>query len=115
TYRKLYGRTYDDLELEFINLRLTAAASIGDISLAAETGDGTADPIGRRQAYCPVAGGFLDHAVYERGHLSPGFECSGPVIVQENESTTIIGSDGQLKVDAYGSLLVELAGRGGTT
>ena len=114
TYRKLYGRTYDDLELEFINLRLTATASMGDISLVAETGDGTADPIGWRQAYCPVAGGFLDHAVYERGHLSPGFECSGPVIVQENESTTIIGSDGQLKVDAYGSLLVELAGRGGT-
>ena len=114
TYRKLYGRTYDDLELEFINLRLTATASMGDISLVAETGDGTADPIGRRQAYCPVAGGFLDHAVYERAHLSPGFECSGPVIVQENESTTIIGSDGQLKVDAYGSLLVELAGRGGT-
>ena len=32
---------------------------MGDISLVAETGDGTADPIGRRQAYCPVEGGFL--------------------------------------------------------
>jgi len=114
TYRKLYGRTYDDLELEFINLRLTATASMGEISLVAETGDGSAEPVGARQAYCPVAGGFREHAVYERADLSPGFECSGPVIVQENESTTIIGSDGQLKVDQYGSLLVELAGRGGT-
>jgi hypothetical protein len=35
------------------------------------------------------------------------------VIVQENESTTIIGSDGNLSVDAQGSLLVSLAGRGG--
>ena len=34
TYRKLYGRTYDDLELEFINLRLTATAPMGEVRLA---------------------------------------------------------------------------------
>lgn len=112
TYRKLYGRTYDDLELEFINLRLTATASMGDISLVAETGDETAEPVGSRPAYCPVANDFREHAVYERGDLSAGFQCVGPIIVQENESTTIIGSDARLTVDEYGSLLLELTGRG---
>jgi len=113
TYRKLYGRTYDDLELEIINLRLTATAPMGNVSLTTESGDGQATPVGERQAYCPVAGGFVAHAIYERADLSPGFECAGPVIVQENESTTIIGSDGNLSVDMQGSLLVSLAGRGG--
>ena len=112
TYRKLYGRTYDDLELEFINLRLTATASMGDISLVAETGDETAEPVGSRPAYCPVANGFREHAVYERGDLLPGFQCVGPIIIQENESTTIIGSDARLTVDEYGSLLLELTGHG---
>ena len=112
TYRKLYGRTYDDLELEFINLRLTATASMGDISLVAETGDETAEPVGSRPAYCPVANGFREHAVYEREDLLPGFQCVGPIIIQENESTTIIGSDARLTVDEYGSLLLELTGRG---
>jgi N-methylhydantoinase A len=112
TYRKLYGRTYDDLELEFINLRLTATAPMGNVSLTTESGDGQAEPVGKRQAYCPAVDGFVAHAIYERADLSPGFECAGPVIVQENESTTIIGSDGNLSVDAQGSLLVSLARRG---
>ena len=112
TYRKLYGRTYDDLELEFINLRLTATASMGNISLVAETGDETAEPVGSRPAYCPVANGFREHVVYERGDLLPGFQSVGPIIIQENESTTIIGSDARLTVDEYGSLLLELTGRG---
>lgn len=114
TYRKLYGRTYDDLELEFINLRLTATAPTGNISLAAEVGASNAASVGDRDAYCPVAGGFVTHAIYERGDLTPGFSCQGPAIVQENESTTIIGSDGSLSVDAQGSLLIELAKPGDT-
>lgn len=113
TYRKLYGRTYDDLELEFINLRLTATAPMGNVTLAAAVGGVGAEPVGTRDAYCPVAGGFVSHAIYERSDLSPGFSCAGPVIVQENESTTIIGSDGSLSVDDQGSLLIELHQREG--
>ncbi len=111
TYRKLYGRTYDDLELEFINLRLTATAPMGNVSLAAAESGGDAKPVGHRDAYCPASGGFVSHAIYERADLASGFACSGPVIVQENESTTIVGTDGRLSVDAQGSLLIQLAGQ----
>ena len=110
TYRKLYGRTYDDLELEFINLRLTATAPSANISLAAALGDGAA-PVGERDAYCPAAGEFVSHAVYNRADLPPGFRCAGPVIVQEDESTTIVGTDGEMSVDDQGSLLIALRGQ----
>lgn len=107
-YRKLYGRTYDDLGLEFVDLRLTASrpseTRLADITVA---GTPDAKPLGTREAYCPVARTFVTHAVYERSDLGPGFEAVGPAIVQEDESTTIIGVDGQLSVDARGSLLIE--------
>ena len=108
TYRKLYGRTYDDLELEFINLRLTATAPMGEVRLAPAASKAVADPVAQRDAYCPVAGRFIAHPVYERADLGARFACDGPVIVQEDESTTIIGSDGRLTVDSQGSLLIEI-------
>lgn len=106
-YRKLYGRTYDDLDLEFINLRLTATAPLGEVHLAPAAAGPSADFISRRDAYCPIAGRFINHPVYERSELGPGFASDGPLIVQENESTTIVGSDSKVSVDAHGSLLIE--------
>ena len=66
------------------------------------------DLVAQRDAFCPVAGRFIAHTVYERADLGAGFACDGPVIVQEDESTTIIGSDGRLTVDSQGSLLIEI-------
>ena len=106
-YLKLYGRTYDDLDLEFINLRLTATAPLGEVHLAPAAAGPSADFISRRDAYCPIAGRFINHPVYERSELGPGFASDGPLIVQENESTTIVGSDSKGSVDAHGSLLIE--------
>ncbi|PPR59999.1 MAG: Acetophenone carboxylase gamma subunit [Alphaproteobacteria bacterium MarineAlpha4_Bin2] len=109
-YRKLYGRTYDDLDLEFINLRLTATAPMDEVRLAPAAVGPSANPITRRDAYCPVQGCFVPHSVYQRFDLGPGFASDGPVIIQENEATTIVGTDGKISVDAHGSLLIEIFG-----
>ena len=110
-YRKLYGRVYDDLELEIINLRLStrAPARMGNFG-AAVSGSASAEPVGRRSAYCPIAGGPVDHAVYRRGSLGRGFETRGPAIIEEDESTTIVGSDGVVAVDRHGSLIITMDG-----
>lgn len=107
-YTKLYGRTYDDLSLEIVDLRMTASQP-AEISLTAlgASGGAHAVPVARRKAYCPLAGELIYHDVFERNELGPGFQASGPIIVQENESTTIVGADGQLRVDDSGSLLIE--------
>ena len=111
-YTKLYGRVYDDLELEIVNLRLSASAParIGDFGRArgGDGGGGAAQPVSGRAAYCPVAGAFVEHAVYRRDTLAPGFEAEGPAIIEENESTTVVNSGGKITVDDHGSLLIEL-------
>lgn len=107
-YTKLYGRTYDDLGLEFVDLRMTASRPAEmDLSDISASGHSDAAPIGQREAYCPVSGGFIVHDIYERADLGPGFSASGPAIVQENESTTIVGTGAKLSVDDRGSLLIE--------
>ena len=108
-YTKLYGRVYDDLELEIVNLRLSASAParIGAFGRATGT-DAKAEPIGMRAAYCPVVRKFVDHAVYRRATLGPGFEVNGPAIIEEDESTTVVNSHGRVTVDSHASLLIEL-------
>ncbi|MBT6094008.1 MAG: hydantoinase/oxoprolinase family protein [Rhodospirillaceae bacterium] len=110
-YTKLYGRVYDDLDLEIINLRLSASAParIGDFG-GAGAGNTNASPVSTRSAYCAHTGGYVDHGVFRRTDLAPGFEARGPVIIEENESTTVAGSNCVVRVDEHGSLLIELSG-----
>ncbi|MDP6391064.1 MAG: hydantoinase/oxoprolinase family protein [Alphaproteobacteria bacterium] len=108
-YRKLYGRTYDDLDLEIMNLRMTAIgpgkAMLGG---AAVNGGGSGAPRGTRPAYDPGEREFADHTVYRRVDLGTGFSAGGPLIVEENEATTVVGIGWGLTVDEFGSLVIEL-------
>ncbi|MAH83202.1 MAG: hypothetical protein CBB68_02415 [Rhodospirillaceae bacterium TMED8] len=108
-YRKLYGRIYDDLELEIVNIRLSASAParIGDFSSSTRAKGSTA-PFGHREAYCPISDSYVRHTIYRRNTLCPGSMLKGPIIVEENESTTVLNSDCTLAIDDRGSLLVTI-------
>jgi len=110
-YLRLYGRSYDDLDLEILNLRLTATApGLSTLDAAHASGNADAAPLTERDAWCPLAAGFVPHRVYRRDRLGAGFSAAGPLIVEEDESTSIAGSGSRVAVDESGSLLIELPG-----
>src|SRR3989442_919086 len=47
-----------------------------------------------RMAYFAEAGGFVETPVYDRDALGPGARCTGPAIVEERESTAVVGPGG---------------------
>jgi 5-oxoprolinase (ATP-hydrolysing) len=55
---------------------------------------------GRRRAYFPDAGGFVDALVYDRYALRPDDKIVGPAIVEERGSTTVVPPGDSLFVDA---------------
>ena len=63
---------------------------------------------GRRSAYFEEAGGFVETPVYDRYALAPGDEFTGPAIVEERESTAVIGPGGRCRVDDGLALIVEM-------
>ncbi|MBW2527978.1 MAG: hydantoinase/oxoprolinase family protein [Deltaproteobacteria bacterium] len=110
-YEKLYGRTYPDSPLELINFRVRASLPEQLLELGrlpAGVGDSSRAHKGSRPAYCPKAAAYVDHAVYDRYGLSPGSEIAGPAIVEERESTTVIGSGATARVDEFGFLWIDL-------
>ena len=64
---------------------------------------------GARMAYFSEEGGFVETAVYDRYALEPGGGFAGPAIVEERESTLIIGSRGHARVDENLNVIVELS------
>jgi N-methylhydantoinase A len=63
---------------------------------------------GLRRAYFPERADYLDTAVYDRYALKPGMQFAGPAIVEERESTLIIGMQGKARVDERLNVIVEL-------
>lgn len=63
---------------------------------------------GRRLVYYPEAGGPIEVPVYDRYRLQPGMELAGPAIVEEHESTTVVGVSDQVGVDHLGNLRIKV-------
>jgi N-methylhydantoinase A len=53
-------------------------------------------------------GGFVATPVYDRYRLAPGATFDGPAIVEERESTVIVGPGGRCHIDAQHNLVVKL-------
>jgi N-methylhydantoinase A len=51
---------------------------------------------------------FLPFKVYDRSKLFPGTNLEGPAIIEEKESTIIIGEDAEASVDQYGFVWINL-------
>lgn len=108
-YESLYGRTYPDSPVEFINFKVRATLPQKLLQLPKMNGDNRSlrnAVKGERPAYSGVAGDFIPYKVYDRYRLFPGAEFEGPAIVEERESTVIIGEDANATVDEYGFLWI---------
>jgi N-methylhydantoinase A/oxoprolinase/acetone carboxylase beta subunit len=113
-YRALYHRTPRTIAIEALNWRLRVAGPVPAFNVASTQGappgavDSRAALKGTRTAYFAEAGGFVETAVYDRYRLAAGATFDGPAIVEERESTTVIGPGGRCRVEPYGGLLVEI-------
>ncbi|HUT73004.1 MAG TPA: hydantoinase/oxoprolinase family protein [Desulfatiglandales bacterium] len=112
TYERVYGRTYPDSPVEFINFKVRASLPERLLQLPKikKQGGSLRDAIkGERQAYSGIARDFIPYTVYDRYELLPGAVFQGPAIIEERESTVIAGEDTAISVDDFGFLWIELA------
>jgi N-methylhydantoinase A len=115
TYTGLFGRTPPNVPIEVVSWRVRLAGPVPVLTLgvSAAGGNGASSDAcralkGERPAYFPELDGFHPTAVYDRYRLGPGVELRGPAIVEERESTVVIGPRGSARVDDLLNLVVEL-------
>ncbi|MGR9348064.1 hydantoinase/oxoprolinase family protein (plasmid) [Rhizobium leguminosarum] len=105
-YRELFGRTVA-APLEVITWRLRAGGEKDQVTRPHETVVADAKK-GSRKVYFQEIGGFAETAVYDHYKLPVGEEVKGPAIVEQRESTAVVGPSGVFHVDAHGNLVINL-------
>jgi N-methylhydantoinase A len=107
-YGAIYGHVLPDLEIDVVSWRVVAEGPRPVLRAPmAEVARGEALK-GRRKAYMPEFKGFADVPVYDRYRLRPGETFAGPAIVEERESTVVLGPDAHARVDDALNLIVDL-------
>jgi N-methylhydantoinase A len=112
SYRALYGRSVPNMPLEIINWRAVASGPEPEMNLRFPTdlvprGDALK---GRRPAYFPEPGGYVETEVFDRYALRPGDVLRGPAIIEERESTLVVGPTARAEVDARYNIVVRFVG-----
>jgi N-methylhydantoinase A len=113
-YTRLYGRTPTGNPVEAMTWRLIARAD--DESLGATFSAGQALGIGEisqtsRAIYLPEDQAMVEVPVYSRYSLPIGFRCDGPCVIEERESTTIVGRHAGVQIDPYRSIVITMRAR----
>jgi N-methylhydantoinase A/oxoprolinase/acetone carboxylase beta subunit len=111
-YKRLYGRTATGNPVEAINWRLIAAAPSPHLPLDQLAGRASVDTSpslkGHRRAFVPETQDWQDVPVYDRYALGPDFHASGPAIIEENESTIVVGLGARISVDQFSNVIIEM-------
>jgi N-methylhydantoinase A len=110
-YEQIYGHAHHHLALEITTCRLTASGPRPQVSLPeAEVNSGPVQQAlkGQRQAYFAELGGFVETPIYDRYRLGVGHSFAGPAIVEERDSTAVIGPEATVSVDRFANLIVHL-------
>jgi N-methylhydantoinase A len=107
-HHEAYGYAMPDQTVEVVTLRVVVE---GEPVLTQAPGDwdhGEALPERRRRI--GVGGEQVDASVIDRASLSPGDRLTGPALVEQPDTTTLLGPDDVAEVDPAGNLVL----RGGT-
>ena len=111
TYAKLYGRTYPESPVEFVNFCVRASLPVKLLTLPRrppQANRRVSDAIkGERRAWSARAHEFIRYVVYDRYALMAGAEFTGPAIVEERESTVIVDERVRARVDEFGFLWID--------
>ena len=92
-YRRLFGRSLEGLDIEIMNWSVQASSPLAAVKPVNQGGKTT--PINtdnRRNIFDAREQTFVEAGIYQRESMEVGNEVTGPAIIVENETTTIVTS-----------------------
>ncbi len=112
-YQELYERLGPPVNIEILNWRVVSMGPKPNVQLDVRVLDDGAVTAadtqkGSRLAYFPESNGFTETPIYDRYRMKPNMTFTGPAIVEERESTVIIGPHATCHIDEHFNLIVAM-------
>lgn len=111
-YHRLYERTIPNLDVEILTwVLLVSTERAPAAALATDTGAAAAvtlpAPIGQRPLVDTATGTQVTAPVYAREALLPGMRLTGPAVILEQDTTTVISARFNARIHALGYIILE--------
>ena len=116
-HERTYGYAATEEPTQLVNFRVTAYGLTPHIRLRRHRpgrGDASTAIVGERHVYWARGSAAEPTPIYDRARLEPGDRFVGPAIVEQMDSTTLIGPGQHARLDEYRNLHVELEPGGET-
>ena len=106
-----YGTSAPDEQAEIVSLRCTVTGTLRKPQaqrIRRASGVRLRPTVTGRRVVC-FAGAFRSTPIYDRSTLAAGNRISGPALIEEHASTTLLLPGDRLEVDGYGNLVIDVA------
>ncbi len=113
-YEEFFGRAIDDLTIEAVSWSVRVASvqkRPKALQLVAASNEIRSEHF--RPMFDPAVGDRVDTAIVERDSLSPGDAVSGPAVIVEAQTTTVLGSHHVAVLQTDGTLLISRTNNNG--
>jgi N-methylhydantoinase A len=110
-HERVYGFAAPAEPVEIVSVRLTSVGRIAKPPARTLARGEAPDVKATRPVYFAEADGFVDCPVYGREALPAGATLSGPVVVEELDSTTVVHPGYTVHADENANLIVEREGK----
>ena len=109
-YQRRYGHADSNAPAEFQTLHLSGFARLQQPDIARlPRANERVRTLGSRQVYIASAGGWLDAQIFNRVALPVGFAESGPAVIEEYGSTTLIWPGDRFEIGALHEIRIQCA------
>ncbi|MFC5519696.1 hydantoinase/oxoprolinase family protein [Polaromonas jejuensis] len=111
-YVALYGRSVSGTDAEVITWRIRASGPRGEVSLAnlRSKAGGVRNALkGRRPVFFSELGKYALTPVYDHYAMQPGVPVEGPAIIEQRESTVVMGPNATASLDEHHNLIMLLS------
>ena len=109
-YQTQYGRILPGLPIEILTWRVRVAAPGGGaIETPAAVNPRRIEATEFRPVHDTKSDRLLPHAVFDRASLRPGDRFTGPAVIVEAATSTLVTPEFEVSIDAFGSIVMERA------
>lgn len=108
-HERVYGYRAPEARVEAVTFRLEASGEAARVELredAVAGEDASAAVVGTRETCFDPADGYVPVPVYDRSRLAPGNRISGPAIVEQMDTTTVLLPGDECTVDTLRNLVI---------
>jgi N-methylhydantoinase A len=109
-HAKAYGYNMPERAVEIVNLRLavTVQRPTPPFEIFGVVGNPEAAIIEERQTWFPSTG-YVATPVYDRDKIAAGAQFTGPAIIEQMDTTTVVPPHAEVEIDRLGNIMITLA------